>query len=396
MDDAIQAAKHLYLLSPSENYLTYHLGYLYGRQGLLGLARYYYELSTREDMSHWRTLESVAFIALLDGEPDVAVRYWDEFQEKVNLLAREEQRYDYEHGLDSENSQAIPLDEFLQSNNRKWALLTDKAANTVGGESYALDLIALNESTNPIVGSHIRVGKPQFSIRKIIEALENPLGDESIEVRHQMKMQRRGDRSPLIAELKEQIESWDYLPEECRSSIIEGERRLADEASHDYFPVIMCFAKSVEIALKKLVFEAFAEDCGKYGDLDRHIRLGLDERFAQAANFMKFIQKGQNIELGAMLFSLRLCLGRTGREMILLGRLKEFIEDNPGTKGILGGAFFDDTEELLKLRNSAAHSSSFGENQAQTARQLAIRTLKLFNGNSALSGAFDMKIDTSR
>ena len=87
------------------------------------------------------------------------------------------------------------------------------------------------------------------------------------------------------------------------------------------------------------------------------------------------------MELGSMIFALRLCKGKTGRKLLLLGRLREFIEGDLALSDTHSDECLEDLEKLVGLRNPAVHSSTFGEDKAHEAKELTIRILNRFRSS---------------
>ena len=134
----------------------------------------------------------------------------------------------------------------------KWNRLLHAAEASIGSPSYALDLITFNASTEPVIGSPTRMGRAEFSIDKILDA--SPVaGQDTIELRHQLEMQQRGDMSALVACLSMEVPIWSQLPDPARAALIEGERRISERAAHDHAPDIVSFAKAVEISRRRSV-----------------------------------------------------------------------------------------------------------------------------------------------
>ena len=376
LDEAIEALKRLYPLDPQEEQLAYNLGYLYGKQGSLGLARHYYEREVEHCPSNWKAVENCSFILLLDSELDRAKNYWQQYLVLFQKVLSEEASYNQE-GDTSDNDLLSPS-EFLAQKQAKWTLLLDFASRTKGSPSYALDLIELNESSEPIIGSHTTIGNEQFSIDKILEALEKPGMDFAVEVRHQLSMQQRGDQSKLLAALRSDLPFLNDLPSEARAALLEGERRLVEGKAIDHAPDVVSFAKAVEITLRTLVFDTFAQQCRTDIDIEKHIHVGFQDKFKQAHNFIKFIERGQHVELGSMEHILRLCRGKTGQQLLLLGRLRHFIEEHCGWPQLLSDGSLEDLKALADRRNPAAHSTSYNEKDAREAREIAVRELLRF------------------
>lgn len=377
IDDAIAAAQHLYRLVPTEEHLAYNLGYLCGKRGSLGLASHYYEQAIACEPSNWRAVENLAFVALLAGEIEGAEGYWSQYLQCFIDSAREAK--EYETAALDEGVETVPLDSFVALKQSKWRTLVECAAQEGPRTSRALDLIALNGASVPVIGAHTTVGRIELSVQKILDALEQPNREEAIELRYALKMQQRGDLSPIVGDLKTRILIWDQLPAEARNALIEAERQAGTgQTSTDHAPQVISFAKAVEITMRRLVFDAFAERCRTDLELEKYVQIGLQDKFRQAHNFVRFIERGQHIELGSMTHVLKLCRGRTGRQLLLLGRLKNFVTDELRWPELLSDESIADLEAIADRRNPAAHSATYGIHDAQEMRSIVLRELGRF------------------
>ena len=379
LDEAIEVARQLYLLNPLVPNLEYNLGYLHGKAGSLGLARHFYEKASARDENNLWVNENLSLAMLLDGDMQEAQRQWENTLAKMELLVQEEENY---VPLEDIADEEIPQIKLLRLKKIKWVNLTESAYASEGSPSYALDLISLNAESYPIIGSNQKVGAPSYSTSKVINALSEPQSDGAIELIHQLRKQQRGDVSPLISSLSRSVSSWGILPQEAKNALLEGERRLYEESSIDHAPDIVSFAKSVEIALRKLVFDEYAMRVNARVDIERHIQVALQDKFKKAHSFVKFVERGQHLELGSMLFVLRLCLGKTAKKLFILDRLRKYIEMDLSLSELLTTESFEDLDELTQLRNPAAHSQTFGVKEARVTRELAFRQLERFRNLS--------------
>lgn len=385
IEDAIEAAQRLYGLGtePGEG-MAYNLGYLCGKAGFLGRAHHYYQAALDEDSQNWRALENLAFLVLLQGEIDQAEELWQRYlvayRHPPGNLGDEVVTDELHLAGSSEifGREELERTNLVVAKQAKWDRLREEAEKTRGSRSYALDLIQLNQTSEPLIGAHTTVGSASFSIRKLVAALQGANPDGAIDLTYQLSMRERGDYSAVLATLKPAVPVWDDLPTEAQVALLEGERRILGEPGVDHAPEVLCFAKAVEIALRRLVFDPYAEFCRASIDLEVEVETGLQNRFKRAHTFVRFVGCDQHIELGAMTLALRMCDGKTARRLPLLGRFKKFVSEHLRLSALLSDASFADLESLSQLRNPAVHSSAFGAKEAQEARAASLRELGRF------------------
>lgn len=202
-------------------------------------------------------------------------------------------------------------------------------------------------------------------------------GDEARhrELLHQLMSQRQGDVSAVAVRLRNAIGSWDRITAGAQKSLLDGERRMLEGGAHDYAPEIICFAKAIEITLKELLFDSFKQRTSMDPQIRIYVEIGFQDRFRQAHTFVRFVDRSNYIEMGAMVHTLRLCRGRTGAELPLLARFQDFVVDELGMPTLFESAFVEDADRLARLRNRAAHEASFTRGAAEEARDLAIGLL---------------------
>ena len=145
--------------------------------------------------------------------------------------------------------------------------------------------------------------------------------------------------------------------------------------SHDHAPQVVCFAKAVEIILRILFFEAYAKHLQFDFNIKKEIEIGFQDKFKQVHSFLRFLERGDYLELGSMAHVLRLCGGKTAKKLTLLGRFRIFIVKDLSYPDILDSRIINDLEALSRIRNKAAHSSSFGKSEALRAREVALKIL---------------------
>jgi tetratricopeptide (TPR) repeat protein len=377
LDEAIETATYLHGLSPGYPDLARSLGWLHQKRGTLGHARQFYEAAVADSEAEHLARENLAFVLLLEGELEAGDGCFAAYLDLVRRLLPEglPDRSDASAG---EHVVVIAgtWSADLEAERAKWGELLAHAVGTVGSPSFAFDLLRMNERSEPVLASKTTLRTSEYSIDRVIDAVMNP-GSE-VELAHQLRMLQRGDFSGLWAEFAEQVSVWEKLPHEAKLALIEPQRRLTAGGAADHAPDVMSFAKAVEIALRCLVFDPYAEVARRDPALETHVEAGLSDKFRKAHGFVRFVQRGQHLELGSMLFSLRLCRGKTGRKLALLGRLRDFVEEDLRSPALLSDESFDDLEALAGLRNPAAHSTAYGQAEARRARAVTLRQLERF------------------
>ena len=169
--------------------------------------------------------------------------------------------------------------------------------------------------------------------------------------------------------------SWGELPDSAQDALLEAESRFRSGQAHDYAPVVVGFAKAVEVTFKRQVFDQFRRACEATIDVSLQIEFALNDRFRKAHKFVWFVHKGNHIELGAMAFALRLCKGETARKLELLAMFRGFLCETIGMQSLTDDSTIDEIDALSKLRNPGAHEVAYDRDTAAEARRLAFSVL---------------------
>jgi tetratricopeptide (TPR) repeat protein len=263
---------------------------------------------------------------------------------------------------------------------QKWNELINLSKNTLGSQSYSIDLISKNNETDPAIGAGIKkLKKHRFSQDDFISAIQDHDSLSKKEVLHYLEMDKRGDLSEILFALKEKIPAWDYLPDEAKSALMEGYKRISTQNSIDYAPVIVTIVKSLEISLKGLLFDKFKESCELDIHLNQYIEIGLQPKFKQAHNFIRFIEKGAYLELGSMNHILKLANGKTGNKLPLLNMLNEFILESLKWNAFGSGEIIEKLDYLSDMRNPAAHAKTFSLQDAKDVRDSTFEVYLAFH-----------------
>ena len=250
------------------------------------------------------------------------------------------------------------------------------ARGNAGSPSYTVDLIAkLNEVDARIGHYKTNFRAEHFELDQLIQGLSNPDDLHAQDMMYQLKTVQRGDRSATVAKLRPRLENWERLPESTRNSLIEAEYRYLDGQTLDYSPVVVAYAKAVEVAIKKNIFDSFRSLCQVGMNVDQHIRVAMYETDSRIHRLVQFVQRGTHLELGVMVHLLRLSADKTTPGTPLLKNLRDYVANRMGRPGILGKAFLDRCADLATLRNNAAHDATYGKKTASEAREMCFGVL---------------------
>ena len=356
--EAIQAAERLYNIDTTTPDLEYNLGYLCGKVGNLAAATEYYKRQVQRVPGHRLSLENNSLLALLDHKIEDAINYFDQAMSSAKQDSAPESWVDGRRGT--------------------FTKLLDKARSSQRSKSYSRDIIKLNEASDPQIGADkTYISRHLFSIEDVIDAIENPQNPHAKEVLRQHKAVKRGDRSVVISFLEDHISAWDWLPEASQNSLVESEMRFKDGQTLDYAPVVVGFAKAVEVTLKHKIFDVFKENYLEKTHILNYTQIALQEKDSKVHNFVLFVEKGRHLELGGMVLVLRFCSGKTAKRVPLVARFRDFISDELELPQFLNKQTLDKCDSLTVLRNPAAHEMTHDLQVASDARGLAFDILGL-------------------
>ncbi len=375
--EAIDAAQRLHRVREDEPDLPYHIGSLCAKVGRFGTAADYFAEQIRRVPYHGRATESAAFLDLLRGDLPRARERWEAY--RGGFLGVHGARGDEERWLLGADG-FIEVGAYLRVRTEKFERLVSQANATLGSPTYAHDLNRANDATEPRLGVPLTLKTRPYSLEDLLTTLRLPGSDHRPDVEFQVAMQQRGDFSLIAAHLEEELPRWTGWPEEARRSLLEGERRIREPAGADHSPEVVCFAKAVEIVLKRLVFDSYKERARVHEDFEAQLEAGRSGKFPQAEVFLRYLDKSPHIELGSMGHVLRLCAGRrTARDLPVIARLRDYIANDLTLAGLLEKEALADIGTLVDAhRNPAAHSEACDLESARTARKLAVRILRLF------------------
>jgi hypothetical protein len=205
-----------------------------------------------------------------------------------------------------------------------------------------------------------------------------------LEFQRELSLHQKGDHSGLAVQLEQKVGSWDSLPDAARLSLLEATRSVNRGESIDYAPSVVAAAKAVEVTLKALVFEAFRAWLIQQELQEIALAQATELKYEKVSRLRDFIVKNAFLELGGMLFILRLSTGRTARECALLQMLGEFLSAT-GMKGVLANDFIDPVEAIARQRNQAAHSGNVVRQEAEDLLERVFSILGAFAARAELA-----------
>jgi tetratricopeptide (TPR) repeat protein len=357
-EEAIPVARKVHEQLPTFPHLSYNIGYLCGKTGRLATAIDYYEKEILQDSENLSAIENLILIRLFEGKVELATQMVERWSvlasSRVNSLAVHEKRLKFEY-----------LAEFA---------LANQASPTL-----AYDLKHLNEKSEPFWGAHTRIPERKLSHEELVRALDLDAGEQK-EIKFSMEMERRGDFSATVARLSTVLPDISVLPNDALLSIVEAQRQLDDSSRADYAPAILAFCKTIEITLRDQVFVPFRKIALSDQDYGSMAAQAIEEAFAKAASFTRFVTKGAHLELGGMSMALQLCGGRTGRDMQMLSKFNGFIVNDLRRPKLFDRGFTEAISNLARnYRNPAAHASSFDRQTALKVRDDAIQQLRIIH-----------------
>lgn len=384
--EAISAAERLVSLGEAESPLFYNLGYLCGKDGAFGKARYYYQKEVELAPTNLMAWENLAFVHLLASQMGDAKHCYGEYQrlrnEDLALCPLDDLPECSECGdetadadLGNEQSLIAAAHEHCDAKDRKFELLLLAASRSLGSISYAIDLIAENNSTSPIVGAFTTV-KPVFL--SPAQILANLAGGEACteELQFHVASQQRADVSTVLAAIEQFFVGWREMPGNAQKSLIEAERIFRLESSVDFSSAIVSYAKTVEICLYDLIFKSFKDRSGADFRMEQHVKAVLADPQSKAIRLARFVETGHALELGSMTFLLQLCTGKTGQRIPLLAALRDHIVGSLAAPAVLGKDYLAAAELLAsRFRNKAAHESTFDLDACREVRTIIYRLL---------------------
>jgi tetratricopeptide (TPR) repeat protein len=400
-EEAISIAKRLYDIDPNRPHLAHNLGLMSQHFGRLGEAQYYYERQLANE-PHLYSQLGLTFLLLLRQQPNEAERSLQEYFEMrrnpeifKNFLqqTREylgpwtEKNHEREEVIKTiSKAETLDIDEWISVVNptiKKYQSVFDElvAFSKANSDSpaFAKDLIEKNQSFGiDSIGPDSTIRPEPYSMAKILSATRHGEDESTYQSKFLMQLEQSGDFSVFQESLSGVVPRFDELPWTARASLLEGERRFISETPMlDHSPVLVSFAKAVEICLLRVVFAPYKSACDTKMNISQQIEIAKADRQSQATSLFTFLERGQHLELGSMAHLLRLCNGRTAEKEYLVGELRNFIRDE------LNGTTLLDKENVetiglvaKEFRNPGAHSDVLTKANAEECRRLCVDVLQ--------------------
>ena len=176
-------------------------------------------------------------------------------------------------------------------------------------------------------------------------------------------------------ELEEIIPNFRVLPENARTSLITAESyRYNARSNFDSAPAIMGYCKSLEIFLKDVVFDNFAQVMKNSENYETDINdAKAHPKFSQFRSVISFLNSGY-LELGSATQCLKLCHGKTAEKVMVLKKLQLHIKN---FHAVLCSSEVITMIETLskKYRNPAVHEKVFDKDDLEKVRYTALQIL---------------------
>ena len=402
-EEALTVAKELRDSHPDIPHLNHNLGLMNQHFGRLGKARYYYEQQLELE-KHPTSQSGLTFILLLEKKYEEAR---SELQKYLELAGDEttvreffipdpieyvgrwtEQDHqnpelgDIVRNVDDKESDWVKsqVTEFIEKIRSTFDELVQFAESNEDSPTYVVDLIIKNRSFNEFQLGPDTILRPEpYSLNDVLDLASHGLDERAYQTRFLVQLEQSGDYSIFHQSLINEVPALDHLPRNAKYSLMEGERRYTSETPMiDYSLVVVAFAKSVEITLKKSVFDRFKSLITSRADFENQIGIALQNEKSQAKSLFTFLGKSQFLELGTMAHLLRLCGGSTANKEYLVGELRDFIISQPRGLTLLDTGNIEIIAQISKeFRNPGSHSDIIEKYQADECRRHCISTLNI-------------------
>lgn len=381
IEESVTVAEHLRQLRPRDEHINYNLGLLCGKIGLHGKARYYYEEELGVQPEHPYARENLAITLMLEGRLTDAASAFDAW------LASTGERWlrDFDAaGVPWEKSSALEqLDGWLTEKQAAFAAAMTFAREHESSDSYRHKLAVFLESAQPRLGSTVTIRTVQIALGDTAALIQATDAASRAELASRYLAEQQGDLSAVVASLHKELPCWSQLPPATHGAITNAEFDLLRAQRREMAMVVVSYGKAVETALKTLVFDPYRDVVAKSEDFETRIQNGLTPAFEKAHAFVRFLRDGRFIELGTMLFALRLLTGRTAQRLDLLGDFLRYVSLDDGSSPLLSPVFLEEGDFVSKHRNAAAHSASFDRTVANEVRDRTLRLLAIISGAAA-------------
>ena len=383
--EAVDIAESLYGVDGNDDYLAYSLGFMCGKIGQYGKAKYYHQQQLTSTPRHLWSTENLAFIFLLEASFDESMTWWQQYLAILDSWSLSQEvptDFCVDKFFQPDGSRAdmtMEVARLRQLKNAAFVKLMRQARDSEGSTSYLVDLVKANAESEIGLGGQeheFAIGRPAYSPEEILRAIQSGTPPEYQETLFQVGMRSRRDYSAIVNRLRGQIRGWEILTNEAKHSLIVAEEQFAMRVGVDYSPATTSFAKAVEITLRANVFAPFQARFSSTVDAPRHLQKAKASKdWSTVKSFYEFACKGFHIELGGMAFALR-HLGRpVTTRMELLGIFRQHVMDL-GKQHLLSAQVLDKLQLLANERNPSSHART---DPLATAEKVQGLTIELLN-----------------
>jgi tetratricopeptide (TPR) repeat protein len=387
-EEAIDIAKRIFDIDPTWNHISHNLGAMTQKAGRLGEARYYYELQL-DNENHIRAQKALVLLELIEKRFEESAGRFEQWCSMMrhpvgsdNLEQVERELYglnnpELQTGLSTPDwSESIDAKIDVQRN--VFEELLSFCESNSSSITFASDVIEKNTTYGNLMFGPESTLKPEtLSVDHLFENTISATQANIHQIKFLLQLEQRGDFSITRSSLIRLLPRFDKLPQEAKSSLLEGERRfMSDTPMADYSTVAVSFAKAVEICLLQTVFTPYKSVYEvlriTHGQSDIY-EIGSQ---SQAASLFKFIEKGHYLELGSMAHIFRLCNGRTSEKEFIVGQLRDFVRLQLNGYGLLDAQTVENIGSIANdFRNPGAHSKILTREQSEECRILCLSVL---------------------
>jgi tetratricopeptide (TPR) repeat protein len=372
-DRATAAAQKLEASMPNYPAIKRHIGRLFLQTGELAKARAYLENWLVDCPDDLVMMDQLVCLELIDHQFDQAEQV---FQDANRLISGNVLKFE---DIDGHGQQTVPLSRWRQ--NAFDELVAFARGHDIHPE-YGRLVLSRMKQTSAFGVLFAKLKPTAFDVAGLFEQIVNaPSHLDVLELKRNLALQQKGDYSGLSNELGQQVAGWDNLPDAARRSLLEAARSINRGESIDYAPSVVAAAKSLEVALKGLVFDGFRNWFIQDPRYDLAIAQAKEPKYEKVMRLRDFIVKNAFLELGSMLLALRLGTGKTARECLLLQSFVEFVSAN-GLEEVLSVKFIGEADGIAKLRNEAAHSGNIARTNANELLDKVLYSLSVFGSNA--------------
>lgn len=180
----------------------------------------------------------------------------------------------------------------------------------------------------------------------------------------------------IIVYIKANLPGYGFLPESAKWSILEACKNIMYAKADDYSPYVVLLGKTIEVSLKKLIFDEYQKiyQTKIYDEKEINLFIKENNKIQKLAKFL--VKEPHFIQLGSMLFFLEKYNEDTFNSNELLKKIFDFVILEKDKKSILDESFISEARNVAKMRNEAAHDRRFTLDEA---RALMDNTMQLLS-----------------